>query len=77
MTARLAAALAALIAGGPAFASDAVQGVETTFTSPNGVVERCVRIAPIPAGTLCWNTRPNRGRTPSNFRQTADCVKLA
>ena len=50
MTARLAAALAALIAGGPAFASDAVQGVETTFASPNGVVERCVRIAPIPEG---------------------------
>lgn len=34
----------------PAFSSDAVQGIETTFTSPNGVAERCVRIAPIPGG---------------------------
>jgi hypothetical protein len=33
-----------------AFASDAVQGTGTSFTSPNGVVERCVRIAPIPGG---------------------------
>ena len=33
-----------------AFASDAVQGTETSFTSPNGVIERCVRIAPIPGG---------------------------
>jgi hypothetical protein len=32
------------------FALDAVQDTETTFTSPNGVVERCVRIAPIPGG---------------------------
>lgn len=44
---------AALILAGlavPAFASDAVQGNTTTFTSPNGVTERCVRIAPIPGG---------------------------
>ncbi len=33
-----------------AAASDAVQGTETTFTSPKGTVERCVRIAPIPGG---------------------------
>jgi hypothetical protein len=30
--------------------SDAVRGTETTFTSPNGVVERCVRITAIPGG---------------------------
>ena len=35
---------------GSAAASDAVRGVETTFTSPNGLIERCVRIAPIPGG---------------------------
>ena len=35
---------------GEAAASDAVRGVETTFTSPNGLIERCVRIAPIPGG---------------------------
>lgn len=34
----------------PALASDAVQGTETNHTSPNGVVERCVRITPIPGG---------------------------
>ena len=33
-----------------AFASDAVLGTATSFTSPNGIVERCVRIAPIPGG---------------------------
>lgn len=44
MPRRLATVLAAL----PAAASDAVVGAETTFTSPNGVVERCVRIAPMP-----------------------------
>jgi hypothetical protein len=31
-----------------AHASDDVQGNETSFTSPNGVAERCVRIAPMP-----------------------------
>lgn len=34
----------------PALASDAVLGTESTFTSPNGVAERCVRIAQIPGG---------------------------
>ncbi|MCF6272197.1 MAG: hypothetical protein L3J37_03260 [Rhodobacteraceae bacterium] len=33
-----------------AFAGDTVVGIETNFTSPNGVVERCVRITPIPGG---------------------------
>jgi hypothetical protein len=47
MPRRLALLLAALAAP-PAAASDAVRGAETTFTSPNGVVERCVRIAPMP-----------------------------
>ena len=40
----------ALLAPLAAFASDAVVGTATTFTSPNGIVERCVRIAPIPGG---------------------------
>lgn len=31
-------------------ASDAVRGTEVTFTSRNGLTERCVRIAPIPGG---------------------------
>ena len=43
----LAATLAALAAL-PAAATDAVIGQATTFTSPNGVTERCVRIAPMP-----------------------------
>lgn len=34
-----------------AVASDEVQGDATVFTSPNGVAERCVRIAPIPGGS--------------------------
>jgi hypothetical protein len=42
----LAAILAA--AAAPALASDAVIGETTTFASPNGVTERCVRIAPMP-----------------------------
>jgi hypothetical protein len=50
MTLRLSILLAAATIGAPALASDAVQGTEITFTSPNGVVERCVRIAPIPGG---------------------------
>ena len=41
--------LAALVAV-PAYASDAVLGTETTFASPNGLTERCVRIAQIPGG---------------------------
>jgi hypothetical protein len=35
----------------PSSASDRVQGLETVFQSPNGVVERCVRIAPMPGAT--------------------------
>ena len=34
----------------PAFATDQVAGQETAFQSPNGLTERCVRIAPIPDG---------------------------
>lgn len=34
----------------PLWASDAVIGTETTLQSPNGLSERCVRIAPIPGG---------------------------
>ena len=34
----------------PAIASDAVVGTETAFQSPNGMAERCVRIAQIPGG---------------------------
>ncbi|WP_135506440.1 hypothetical protein [Roseovarius aestuariivivens] len=42
--------LAAAMAASPGFATDAVQGDAVTFTSPKGVTERCVRIAPIPGG---------------------------
>ena len=42
--------LIAALAAAPAFASDAILGDAVTFTSPNGVAERCVRIAPIPGG---------------------------
>ncbi|MCG6882313.1 MAG: hypothetical protein LJE62_01020 [Silicimonas sp.] len=45
---RLPAAIASLVFSAPAFASDAVRGNEATFTSPNGVTERCVRIAKMP-----------------------------
>lgn len=34
----------------PAWATDAVKGIETGFISYNGVDERCVRISPIPGG---------------------------
>lgn len=34
-----------------AYANDSVIGTETLFTSPNGVVERCIRIAPMPGAT--------------------------
>jgi len=44
----LVAAFASSIALGGAEASDSVRGTETTFTSPNGITERCVRIAPMP-----------------------------
>jgi hypothetical protein len=44
------AALLALLAA-PSSASDRVLGIETTFRSPNGITERCVRIAPMPGAT--------------------------
>jgi hypothetical protein len=48
---RILASLAAcLVAALPALASDAVQGTVAEFQSPNGTVERCVRIAPAPGG---------------------------
>lgn len=34
-----------------ASASDSVQGTATPFTSPNGVAEACIRIAPMPGAT--------------------------
>lgn len=40
----------ALCLPGVAVGSDAVRGEANTFRSPNGVTERCVRIAPIPGG---------------------------
>ena len=36
-------------------ASDAILGDATQFTSPNGIVERCVRIQPIPGGNYSKN----------------------
>ena len=47
--------LALITAATPALASDAVQGIETFHQSPNGIAERCVRIAPIPGGTYGKN----------------------
>ncbi|MHA1128149.1 MAG: hypothetical protein ACTSRN_04245 [Alphaproteobacteria bacterium] len=35
----------------PAFASDKVTGIETTFNSPNGLTESCIRITPAPGGS--------------------------
>ena len=37
-------------AAGSAFATDQVAGETTTFTSPNGLEETCVRITPVPGG---------------------------
>ncbi len=37
------------------WASDDIIGEEATFTSPNRVIERCVRIAPIPGGNYSKN----------------------
>ena len=48
---RMTLTLIAAVAAAPAIATDAVQGEATTFTSPNGVTERCVRIASVPGGT--------------------------
>ena len=42
---------------GTAFASDAVKGGETTFTSPSGVTERCVRIARMPGAVYSKDDR--------------------
>jgi hypothetical protein len=42
--------LIACFAASTAFANDMVRGEETLFSSPNGVQERCVRIAPMPGG---------------------------
>ncbi|MGJ8586190.1 MAG: hypothetical protein ACSHXD_19025 [Marinosulfonomonas sp.] len=42
-------AFAAAFAG-HAMASDAVKGTETSYSSPNGLTERCVRITSIPGG---------------------------
>jgi hypothetical protein len=38
------------LSSSPLWASDAVIGMETAWQSPNGLTERCVRIAPIPGG---------------------------
>jgi hypothetical protein len=43
-------ALALVLIGAPVLASDTVRGDETVFRSPNGVTERCVRIASVPGG---------------------------
>jgi hypothetical protein len=40
--------LAAVLLAVPAVASDQILGEAATFTSPNGVTETCVRIAPMP-----------------------------
>ncbi|MBE1283509.1 MAG: hypothetical protein GJ676_09365 [Rhodobacteraceae bacterium] len=42
--------LFAFLSAGPGLATDAVRGDATNFSSPNGVEERCVRIAQIPGG---------------------------
>ena len=47
--------LALITAATPAIASDAVKGIETFHQSPNGIAERCVRIAPAPGGTYGKN----------------------
>lgn len=44
----LRAALTSCLIATAAQADDKVSGHETLFTSPNGVTERCVRIAPMP-----------------------------
>jgi hypothetical protein len=52
----LAATIAASLVT-PAFSSDSVQGEETLSTSPNGVSERCVSIAPTPGGEYSEDDR--------------------
>jgi hypothetical protein len=44
----LLATFAFILVSSLAHADDVVIGLEATFTSPNGVTERCVRIAPMP-----------------------------
>lgn len=39
----------------PAWGTDDVVGEEATFTSPNGVTERCIRIAPMPGAVYSKN----------------------
>lgn len=43
-------------------ASDAVQGDVTTYQSPNGVKERCVRITPVPGGTYSKGDKEEEAR---------------
>lgn len=45
---RLFSAAALVLLSSVAHADDRVIGTETTFTSPTGVTERCIRIAPMP-----------------------------
>lgn len=48
-------ALALILVAAPVVASDGVRGAETQHTSPNGITERCVRIAPAPGVVLGKN----------------------
>jgi hypothetical protein len=48
--------------GAVPMASSQVQGKATTYTSPNGVIERCVAIAPIPGGTYSEHDGNEEGR---------------
>ena len=48
MRKRLSILLLVFLVATAAQADDKVSGHETLFTSPNGVTERCVRIAPMP-----------------------------
>lgn len=50
MRAAVLSCLALLLGAGFSAASDRIAGEATDFVSPNGVVERCVRIAPMPGG---------------------------
>ena len=50
MRSLLATLAASLVAAGPASASDLILGDATTYQSPNGVAEKCVRLARMPGG---------------------------
>ena len=50
MRSLLATLAASLVAAGPAAASDLILGDATTYQSPNGVAEKCVRLARMPGG---------------------------